>query len=215
MGRNDPGLSPLAGRLGAHLLAGLSGGGVLLLAGTIFAGALPDEGKTEAEAPPALCDAWHKGAGPSDPIDLGLVREAYRDLKAKFDRGVAQGSRDLEAFLARPHRTGFPACRGFGSRKETLKDVAPPGLAGRVLYFASLAEPGDFRLPREAMEAEGRVVLLLDAKRVSDIGKVAHRIGKPLYLASAELARALGVRCSGTLARISEKGDAIELHEGL
>ena len=205
----------LARSLGAHVLALLSGGGVLLLAGTILAGTLPDDAKAAPVTLPALCDGWHRSAGGTDPIDLDLVRRAYRDLKSKFDHGVAQAPENFDAFLARPHRTGFPACRGSELREVKLKDAAPPGLAGRLLYFASLEDPGAFRAPREAMEAEGCVVLLLDAKRTADIGKFAERIGKPVYLASAELARALGVRCSGTLVRISEKGDAIELREGL
>lgn len=206
---------PLAGRLGAHVLAGLSGGGVLLLAGTILAGTLPDEERAESEVPLALCDAWHKGAGATDPVDLGEVREAYRALKSKFDQGVAHAPKDLDAYMGRPHRTGLPACRGSVVREEHLKIGVPPGLAGRVLYFASLSDPEGFHFPREVQDVEGLVILLLDAGRISDLGKVADRIGKPVYLASAELAGALGVRCSGTLVRISEKGDDIELREGL
>lgn len=200
---------------GTHVLAALSGGTVLLLAGTILAGTLPDDGKEAAESLPALCDGWHKSGGGTDPIDLGEVERACRGLKSAFERGVAQAPKDFEAFLSRPHRVGLPACRGSGYREEKLKVDAPPGLAGRLLYFASLTDPGSFRVPREILDAEGSVILLLDAKRTADIGKLAGRIGKPVYLASADLARALGVRCSGTLVRISEKGDTLELREGL
>ncbi len=206
---------PLTKGFGTHLLAALSGGTVLLLAGTILAGSLPNDGKEAAESVPALCDGWHKSGGGTDPIDLAEVQRAYRDLKSTFDRGVAQAPKDFEAFLSQPHHVGLPACRGSGYRQEKLKVDAPPGLAGRLLYFTSLSDSESFRAPREALDAEGCVILLLDTKRPAEIGKLAGQIGKPVYLASADLARALGVRCSGTLVRISEKGDTLELREGL
>lgn len=190
-------------------------GGVLGLAGTILAGTAPDDGTTKREPLPDLCQGWHRGAGATETVDLAEIRKSYLGLKTKLDRGIARASENFEEFLERPHRTGLPACRGTSRREERLKDAAPPGLAGRVLYFASLDDAATFRAPREAIEAEGCVTLLLDARRVGEIGKLSERIRKPVYLASAELARALGVRCSGTLVRISEKGETIELHEGL
>lgn len=215
MGRRSRSPWALRGVLGTHIACVFSAGILLLLARSILEGTFLGDGEGAPDGALPLCEGWHKGSGGTDPIDLAEVRRAYRDLKARFDRGVAQAPKDLEAFLDRPHRTDLPACGAAGSRQERLKDGSPPGLAGRALYFATLDDPRAFRMPREVKDQEGCVILLLGAQKVADVGKLAEQVGRPVYLVGADFAKALHVRCAGTLVRVSEKGDAVELHEGL
>ena len=181
--------------------------GILLLAGSLLAG----DGRRRNL--PSLCGALHAGGGALEPLEPGEVRKAYRDLKARLENALARAPEELSDFLSRPHGREFPSCVARTRRIEPLGGVDLAALPGALLYVVSLENPERLRLPKEILDAEEAAIGLLSARKVSDAARLAERWRRPVHLVSPDLARKLGVRCSGTLLRVLEKGEALELWE--
>ena len=165
------------------------------------------------DEPPALCGGWHRGAGKTDPVDLGAVRKAYEDLRRGMTAGVERIGIDAAQVLERPHRSGLPACRAKTVRIERLNLPDAARLRGQTLAFVSVRN-ATVHLPAEVRDEPSALVFILDCPRIRDLAEVSKTVGRPVYLAEAPFARALGVRCSNTWVRISPKGDTVEIHEG-
>jgi hypothetical protein len=184
--------------------------------------AIPGEGIIQSRAaeggpvmddPPALCDGWHRGAGKTDPVDLGAVRKAYDDLRRRMTARMERIGADATNLLDRPHRSGLPACRGGAVRVESLNLPDAAHLKGLTLAFVSVRDAA-LRLPDQVRDDPQALVFILDCPSIRDLGEISKSLGRPVYLAEAPFARALGVRCSNTWVRISAKGDTVEIHEG-
>lgn len=186
-------------------LAGAAG--IFLLAGSLLGG---DGGRRKL---PPLCGAAHPGGGALESLDLAEVRRAYRDLKARLESALGRAPAELSDFLSRPHGTEFPSCIARTRRIERLEGSERAALPWPVLYFVSLEDPERFRIPKEVLESEEAAIALLSARRVADAARLAERSGRPVHLVSPDLARTLGVRCSGTLIRVAGKGESLELSE--
>ena len=200
----------------APALAGLA----LLTTGIAFPGEGSFQSKAQGsgaatEDPPALCDGWHRGTGRTEPVDLGAVRKAYDDLRRRMTANIERIGTDAAGLLDRPHRSGLPACRAKSVRVESLSLPDAARLKGLVMAFVSIAGNGrPLRLPSEVRDDPRSLVFILDCPSIRDLGDISKAVGKPVYLAEAPFARALGVRCSNTWVRISAKGDTVEIHEG-
>jgi hypothetical protein len=141
------------------------------------------------------------------------VKRAYQALASSVGRSVDHLAIDLSKDLDRPYDSGLPACRAEGSRAQPLGRGQVARLRGRVLYFASAAAPDALALPPEIEKDPRAEILILRARALKDIPEIGRRLGRPVSLASAEFAKALGVRCLNTWLKISENGDGLDLHE--
>jgi hypothetical protein len=186
-------------------LAGAAG--IFLLAGSLLGG----DGRLRKSPP--LCGAAHAGGGALEPLEPAEVRRAYRDLKARLEAALGRAPAELSDFLFRPHGAEFPSCLARTRRIERPEGADLAALPCPVLYVVSLEDPERLRLPKEVLESEEAAIGLLSARRVSDAAVLAERRRRPVHLVSPDLARKLGVRCSGTLLRVAEKGEALELCE--
>jgi hypothetical protein len=191
----------------------------LAAAGLLFA--LPGDGGSQGEPkgastksePAPLCGEWHRGAGETTALDLGEIRRAHADLKSRVARSLDRAGGAPPLDLARPYDAGLPACREEAVRLESLSPAQGSRFRGRTLYFRSASDLARLSLPPEVGRIPEAEILIVQARSLKDLPEIAHRLGRPVSLASASFARALGVRCANTWLRISEKGDGIELHE--
>ena len=166
------------------------------------------------DAPAEPCGTWHRGGGETSPVDLASVRRAYKALAAQVTRSVDRLAIDVSNQFEQPFDSGLPACRGQSVRFASLPADRGARFRGRVLYFAFVPAPETFSLPPE-IEADPRAeILVLQTRKLKDVVELSKRLKRPVSLASAELAKTLGVTCGNTWAKISEKGDGLELHEG-
>jgi hypothetical protein len=209
----SPRLRRALGELSSLALPGLIAAGLLfaLPADTRSQGERP--ARKESSDPPPLCGEWHRGAGETTPLDLGEIKRAYAGLKTRLSQDLARESRPAMPDLDRPYEAGLPACREDQVRTEPLSQARGARFRGKSLFFLSTTDPGRLSLPPEVERTPGAEILLLGVKSLRDLPEIARRLGRPVSLASAEFARALGVRCANTWVRISEKGDTLELHE--
>lgn len=180
--------------------------GGILLAAAAWKGAEPD-------GPPPLCGRSHfeERETPLDPV---AVERAYAALVGELDRRLAAGLARTPELLARPYETGLPACAGTNRRVEKVSDPELRRLRGRRILFLAARDPERARLPAEVESDPAAEILVLGCRRLSDLGTLARRFGRPVGLASRELAAALGVRCADTWIEVSDRGDEIALHEG-
>lgn len=191
----------------------------LLAAGLFFV--LPRESRSQgdqvgvkerAETAP-LCGEWHRGAGESRALDLGGVKRAYLAIKSRVTEALDRNASQAVAELDRPYDAGLPACRGDATRTEPLDPAKGARFKGKVLYFVRASDLDRLEFPAEIHENPHLEILIVRTRTLKDLPEIARRLGRPVSLASAEFPKALGVRCSNTWLKITEKGDGIELHE--
>jgi hypothetical protein len=164
------------------------------------------------EVAPA-CGEWHRGGGESAAVDLAAVRSAYRDLARGVGQSLDRSLGELSKELTEPYDAGLPACLREASRNEPLDAAKGALYPGRMLYFVAPSRTGEIDLPLEVEKNPRAEILLTRVNSLRDLPQIRERLGRPVSLASAAFAKSLGVRCSNTWIKISEKGDAIELHE--
>lgn len=161
----------------------------------------------------ALCGAWHRGSGESVPLDLGRVKRAYSDLRARLAQSLDARDREPAAQADRPYDAGLPACRSEEDRTLPLDPEKGRQVRGRTFYFLAVTDPARAQLPLEVEKDPAVQVLVVRARSLANLPEITRRLGRSVSLGSADFAKALGVRCSNTVVKISEKGDAIVLHE--
>jgi hypothetical protein len=217
-------VTPSSGRLrqlqGQVAIVGAGILGAAALAAALFfavpaAGGSQGEGPhaTEKREPAAPCGERHRGGGENAELDLAAVRRAYRGLAEGLGRSLDRSLGDLSQALRQPYDAGLPACRSDASRTEALEEGKAALYRGRLLYFAAASQWGRVELPREVEQDPRAEILLTRLTTLGDLPGIRERLGRPVSLASAAFAKSLGVRCVNTWIKISEKGDAIELHE--
>lgn len=191
-----------------------------LLAAGLFA-VLPGKSHSQGEGrnagqkteDPKLCGEWHRGAGDTSPLDLIAVRRAYEALRDRVAKAVDRSKVEMAGELDRPFDAGLPACHGAATRSERLPRAEAGRIAGRVFYFVSVSDPARLAIPREVAEDPAAQIVVLRVGALRDLPAVARMAGRGVSLGGADLAKALGVRCANTWLKVSEKGDAVELHE--
>jgi len=182
---------------------------------------LPKDSRSQVETSPPrpgqeaapLCGEWHRGAGESVPLDLARVKAAYASLKNRLTRALSERDLETAVDLAKPYDTGLPACREDDVRTEPLPVEKGARFRGQALYFVSLPERGSLTLPPLVESDKATQILVLRARSLGDLPGLSKELGRPVHLATREFAKALGVRCANTWLKISEKGDAVEIHE--
>lgn len=168
-------------------------------------------GKPKDETP-ALCGEWHRGSGESTPLDLAAVKRAYGALRERVAKSLDRSKEEAAGDLERAFDAGLPACRGEAMREERLPR-ADARLGGKMFYVVSVADPARLTLPREVVDDPAAHILVVRARALKDLPAIVRAAGRPVSLAGPELAKALGVRCANTWLKVSEKGDAAQLHE--
>jgi hypothetical protein len=192
----------------------------LVAAGLFFL--LPAESRSQGETrkpgsgaeQASPCGEWHRGAGETSALDLVAVKRAYAALKAQVERSLDRLKEEVrEPDLARPFDAGLPACRGDEMRSVALDPAKGLRVRGKVLYFLAAGDPSRVTLPPEIEKNPAAELLVVRVRSLKDLPEVSRSLGRPASLAGGDFARALGVRCANTWLKISEKGDAVELHE--
>ncbi len=202
---------PLLRETKGTLLPALLGVGLFL---TLSGSSRGDEqGEKPKAGDPELCGEWHRGGGESSPLDLAAVKRAYGALRDRVAKSLDRSKEEAAGNLERAFDAGLPACRGESTRVESLPQAKALGLRGRVFYFVSVSDPARVALPPEVADEPLAQVLVLRARALKDLPELSRTLGRPVSLAGADLARALGVRCANTWLRVSEKGEAVELYE--
>src|SRR5262249_2327446 len=107
----------------------------------------------------------------------------------------------------------FPSCRSRATRTASLDPGKSLRLRGRKLVFIAIADPDALSLPDDIVKDSETQVLVLRAKSAKDVHRASPRLKKRPYLPAPESAQALGVTCLPAVARISEKGDSVEIIE--
>jgi hypothetical protein len=171
---------------------------------------VPARAKGEAAE---LCGAWHRGSGETVPLDLSRVKRAYQALKDRLAQTLDTPRPEVAKLEKKPYDAGLPACREDGVRTVPLPRELGIRFRGRLLYFVSVGALGHLALPPEVEKDPGAQILVVRAGSLGDLPEIAKELGRPVGLGTREFAKSLGVRCANTWLRISEKGDALELHE--
>jgi hypothetical protein len=76
-----------------------------------------------------------------------------------------------------------------------------------------VGDPSRITIPPEVERDPAVQVLLLRTRSLADLPEIAKRFGRPVSLAGADFAKALGVRCANSLVKCTEKGDELEIRE--
>jgi hypothetical protein len=161
-----------------------------------------------------VCGEWHRGAGETSALDLVAVKRSYAALKAQVERSLDRLKDEVrEPDLARPFDAGLPACRGDETRSVVLDPAKGLRLRGKIFYFLAAGDPSRVTLPPELEKNTAAEVVVVRVRSLKDLPEVARSVGRPVSLAGRDFAQALGVRCASTWLKISEKGDAVEIHE--
>ncbi len=148
------------------------------------------------------------------PAALDAVDRAHRHAKVALTKSLAG--------IAKPraippddtgHHAGLKSC--FSSRERTLAlpRALPDALRGRTIYVVSAS--GGTTVPKilggdVAADAE---ILVVEARSLADVAALAKAIGRPVSLASAEVARALGVECRDAKVTVSKDGKTVAVEE--
>ncbi len=170
---------------------------------------------SEEESGVPLCERWHRGEGETTPLDLLAVKAAYAKLKKKLEASLTGLEVDARGAFDRPIKSRLPSCTRIASRTEKVPKGIDARFRGRTLYFLAAPRPERVRLPEEIARNPEAEVFVLDGPNLRDVAGLAKTLTRPVRLATAEFARALGVRCANTRVFIPEKGDTLDLHEGL
>lgn len=200
--------------LGAALPLGIAAG--LFLALPVDSRSQADAGRRRPKPEEAvLCGEWHRAGGETVALDLERVKRSYLDLGTRLAKSLDARGPVLGSGIdpGRPYDAGLPACREEATRTVAVPAEKGGRLRGRTLVFLSAEDPARVELPPELEKEKALEILVVRARSLSDLPRIARRLGRPVGLGTAELARALGVRCATTWARVTEKGDAIVLHE--
>lgn len=184
--------------------------------------ALPGESRSHGDersgadsaTDPKVCGEWHRGAGETSPLDLVAVKKAYGALRDRVAKSLDRAEKEAQPDPDRPYDAGLPACRGEGARTEAISREKGSRLKGRTFYFVSVADPGRLALPVEVAADPSAQVVVIRARALKDLPEIARAVGRPVSLGGADFAKAIGIRCANTWLRVSENGDAVELHEG-
>lgn len=172
--------------------------------------ALADPRKADSEP---SCGEWHRGSGLTSPLDTRLIRRAYRDLAQRVATSLDQSREQAAQELEKAYDAGLPSCKGEAVRTEPIPAAKGSRIARRTFYFLSASDPARLELPRELGGAPEAEILIVRARHLSDLPEITRRLGRPVSLGTADFAKTLGVRCANTWVKVSEKGDAVELHE--
>lgn len=146
-------------------------------------------------------------------IDLARIG-ATQAKTAEFIRASITGMRSrVEEARFSGHRAGLPACAAAGERVVALAETVPPAFRRHVLYFVRAPRGGGRPSVLPAALPEPSAVFVLEAASLADVGALAKTLRRRVTLASAEFARAMGVRCADARVEFSADGRSARVRE--
>jgi hypothetical protein len=98
-------------------------------------------------------------------------------------------------------------------RTARLEETVPVRYRKRTLYFVRAVQSGarPAILPRPLPQAAE--VFVVEADRLAEVSALARTLGRRVTLATAEFARAVGVRCADSRVTFSEDGTSALVYE--
>ena len=153
-------------------------------------------------------------SGRSRHVDLRALARKYAELKAKLSRSLSQVEAEFPKKLKASHDAGLRSCRGRSTREVRLKNPLPRELRGRWIYFAQCPRTGPLRLPPQIAKDPRAEILILKTHELGRLGDVSQQLKRRVSLASGDVAKALGVRCTNTMVEIKENGRVLVIREG-
>jgi len=148
------------------------------------------------------------------PAALGAVDRAQRQAKLALTRSLA-GLAKPGANLAtdRGHHAGLKSCFSARERTLALPRALPDALRGRTFYVVSA--PGGTEAPKilAGNIADDAEFLVVEARSLAEVAALAKAMGRPVSLASAKVAQALGVECRDAKVTVSNDGKTVAIEE--
>lgn len=160
-----------------------------------------------------LCETWHRGSGETVPLDRARVKRAYEGLKTRVTQALDAQTAVPALDLRKPYDAGLPACTGDATRTAKVPVEKGSRVRGRAFYFASVGDPARFTLPPEVERDPSIQILIVRTRSLGDLPELVKRLGRPISLAGAELAKSMGVQCANSLIKFRESGDESEIRE--
>lgn len=183
---------------------------VLIVLGVALAMRSQADGEAEGIV---LCR--HRGADGrgARPIDLAAIERNYRSIASE----AARGFREFEVQVAKKpglrRRTGLRSCEANEKRTVRLSETVPPEHRKRTLYFVHARRGGGRPSILPDRFPEGAEVFVLDADSAEDVALLSQTIRRRVTLASAEFAKAVGVRCADGRVTFSADGRSARVEE--
>lgn len=149
----------------------------------------------------------------AERVDLGALDREYRAMTGRLREEIREAARSVEKAKLGGYRSGLPSCSTSREREVVPARPLPRELSRAPLYFVRV-DPGGGRpriLPAEL--PRGAEVLALEADSLADAGSLSRALGWRVTLASAEFARALGVRCANAEVTVSADGRTLRIRE--
>jgi len=193
-------------------LRGLAAAAGLFVACRALGHAAPPAGEAEFRPPP-LCDAWHRGSGEGQPIDVEQIRPGYLRMKERLSGSLRRGiDRDARRGEGQGYDLGLPACIRPAQRRFRPSREIPSELRGKSLWLFRLEEGKEVRAPELVSADPSVLAFLVQTPGLRALESVSRSLGRPVSLAPRGLAEALGVRCAPALVSISKEGE-VEIRE--
>ena len=147
------------------------------------------------------------------PIDLRRIAE-HQARMADLARGAFVGmGRRVELAKVQGHRSGLPGCERRAERTVRLAEPVPVRFRGSTLYFVSTGRGGLRPGLLPGTLPEGASVFVLESASLNDVIMLAKTLRSRVPLASAEFARAMGVRCADAVVTFSGDGRTAHVRE--
>jgi hypothetical protein len=190
----------ILGLAGAALVFGVSKLGVAALGG-------------DERPAPAVCGAWHRGGGESEPFDLERTRRGYEELGQLLSQSLRRSvEKELAVAKTKGYDSGLPACGRSGERRLRPGREVPPELRGKTLWLIPLEGRKHPVFPEKVKTDPTILALATKAVGLESLEVASKVLGRPVTLLPRGLADALGVRCAPALLSISPDGE-VEIHE--
>jgi|GEM_PF-5703457 len=145
--------------------------------------------------------------------DLRAMERKYKSIAEETGRKF----RDFEARVTKArsirHRSGIGACGANDERVVRLEETVPSEHRKRTLYFVharrDVARPAI--LPERLLE--GAEIFVLKAESAEELSLLVKAVRRRVTLASAEFAKAVGVRCADARVTFSADGRSATVQE--
>lgn len=151
----------------------------------------------------------------STKVDLEDLERKYRAIEKETAKAIAKGAKKAPPLEEKGVSAGLPRARAREERTVDLAETVPALYRGLTLYFVTARADGELPaiLPRDlAREAE---VFVVEAADLEDVAKLSRTLGRRVSVATAEFARAFGVRARDARVTFTTDGrKAAILEEG-
>ena len=166
-------------------------------------------------APESLEQCHHRSADgrDADRIDLNQLERRYRALQDGMLESLKKFARKVTPPKDKGHHSGVPPARSSRVRTVTLKALVHPRFRRHTFFFVRVPRGGGRPkiLPRDLSKVTE--VFALEAESLKDVQRLSKTLGRRVTLATAELARRIGVTHHDSRVTFSRDGKTAVIGE--